>query len=107
MKTARAYIEDVFRYVTGIKDLIEIFHRDIKSYLGMDDASSHTFDSLHAHVHWVYCAHILLNDFDGSNEFGINMKQDIVQAKCENENLKNILKKNSQFNNERGCMPHK
>ena len=38
---------------------IEIFHKMVKSYLGMEDAGSSKFDTLHAHVHWVYCAYIL------------------------------------------------
>ena len=41
---------------------IEIFHRDIKSYLGMEDAGVKRFDSLHNHVHWVYLAYILLKE---------------------------------------------
>jgi tetrahydromethanopterin S-methyltransferase subunit F len=39
---------------------IELFHRDSKQYLGMMEAGVHNFDSLVSHVHWVYCAYLLL-----------------------------------------------
>jgi hypothetical protein len=41
---------------------IEIFHREIKSHLGMEDAGVRSFKSLHNHVHWVYVAYILLKE---------------------------------------------
>lgn len=41
---------------------IELFHRDIKSFLGLEDAGVRSFDSLHNHVHWVYVAYNLLKD---------------------------------------------
>ena len=31
--------------------LVELFHRDLKSYLGLEDAGVRKFGSLHAHVH--------------------------------------------------------
>lgn len=40
---------------------IEIFHKDVKQYLGFQDVAVTTFDAVKAHVHWVYCAYILLN----------------------------------------------
>jgi hypothetical protein len=45
---------------------IEIFHKEVKSYLGFEDVSAQCFASVKAHVHWVYCAYILLNyQYDG------------------------------------------
>ena len=41
---------------------IELFHRDIKSFLGLEDAGVKNFDSLHNHVHWVYVAYNLLKE---------------------------------------------
>jgi len=41
---------------------IELFHRDIKSFLGLEDAGVRSFDSLHNHVHWVYVAYNLLKE---------------------------------------------
>ena len=39
---------------------IEIFHKEVKSYLGFEDISAQWFVAVKAHVHWVYCAYILL-----------------------------------------------
>ena len=40
---------------------IEIFHKEIKSFLGFEDVATKWFDSVISHVHWVYCVYILLN----------------------------------------------
>ena len=40
---------------------IEIFHKQVKMFLGFQDVATKTFDSVKAHVHWVYCAYILLH----------------------------------------------
>lgn len=40
--------------------LIEVFHKAVKSYLGMEHAGVWDFDSLQAHMHWVYTVYLLL-----------------------------------------------
>jgi hypothetical protein len=40
---------------------IELFHKKIKMFLGFEDVSAKYFRSVISHVHWVYCAYILLN----------------------------------------------
>ena len=40
---------------------VEIFHKMVKQHLGFEDVATHGFDSVKAHVHWVYCAYILLH----------------------------------------------
>ncbi len=40
---------------------IELFHKEVKMYLGFEDVSARWFLSVKAHVHWVYCAYILLH----------------------------------------------
>ena len=40
---------------------IETFHKEVKMFLGFEDVSAKWFDSVVSHVHWVYCAYILLN----------------------------------------------
>ncbi len=40
---------------------IEIFHKEIKMFLGFADVSAKHFSSVISHVHWVYCAYILSN----------------------------------------------
>jgi hypothetical protein len=39
----------------------QIFHKEVKSYLGFQDVAAKSFTSVKAHVHWVYCAYILLH----------------------------------------------
>lgn len=41
---------------------IELFHKSIKMHLGFEHVATTSFDSVVAHVHWVYCAYILLQD---------------------------------------------
>ena len=40
---------------------IEIFHKEVKMFLGFEDVATKWFSSVIAHVHWVYCVYILLN----------------------------------------------
>ena len=40
---------------------IELFHKTVKQHLGFEDVSTSGFDSVISHVHWVYCAYILLS----------------------------------------------
>jgi len=39
---------------------IELFHKDVKQRLGFEDVATSGFASVMSHVHWVYCAYILL-----------------------------------------------
>lgn len=41
--------------------LIEIFHKQVKMFLGFEDVAAKCFESVISHVHWVYCTYILLN----------------------------------------------
>jgi hypothetical protein len=41
--------------------LIEIFHKTVKMHLGFEDVATKSFESVKSHVHWVYCAFILLH----------------------------------------------
>lgn len=43
---------------------IELFHRASKHQFGLLDAGVHNFDSLTAHIHWVYCAYLLMHDLE-------------------------------------------
>lgn len=44
-----------------IRWAIEIFHKEVKMFLGFRDVATKSFQSVKAHVHWVYCAYILLH----------------------------------------------
>lgn len=75
---------------------IELFHRDVKSYLGFEDAGVRKFDSLHAHIHWVYCSYILLKDlFPSAN--GIKDAQGFFKKKIELQANKKIIQSLSQI----------
>jgi hypothetical protein len=40
---------------------VELFHKDVKQNLGFEDVATSGFDSVKAHVYWVYCAYIVLH----------------------------------------------
>jgi Transposase DDE domain len=40
---------------------VELFHKCVKQNLGFEDVATHGFDAVMSHVHWVYCAYILLH----------------------------------------------
>jgi hypothetical protein len=40
---------------------IELFHKTVKQYLGFEEVATSGFDAVMSHVHWVYCAYILLS----------------------------------------------
>ena len=53
----------VRQIVTGyrLRWAVELFHKSVKQNLGFEDVATHGFDAVIAHVHWVYCAYILLH----------------------------------------------
>jgi hypothetical protein len=54
---------------------VESFHRTAKSRLGMTEAGLTSFDAINAHVHWVYCAYILLEDLHLAGATSLEDKQ--------------------------------
>ena len=68
----------------------------VKSHLGMEDASSRKFNTIHAHVHWVYCAYILLSDFS-DDSLGIKEKQELLLAQIEISQLKKVIQKSTMI----------
>jgi hypothetical protein len=77
---------------------VELFHRAVKSNLGFEDAGVEKFDTLHAHIHWVYCAYIFLHDLIEGEGIGVKDKQIILEAKIEATKIKRIIQKVTQFN---------
>ena len=54
-------------HVFRIRWEVELFHKFTKSQLGMEDVAAHKFESINAHVLWVYVAYALLQMRSGDN----------------------------------------
>ncbi len=79
---------------------IEIFHKEVKMFLGFEDVSAISFDAVTAHVHWVYCAYILLNSQLPGIPAEMNSlaeKQKRVQAIVENKEKSRVMQLLTQF----------
>ncbi len=81
--------------------VIEIFHKEVKMFLGFEDVSAKWFDSVISHVHWVYCAYILLN----SNPPGMpgqiksmERKQQLVEEMIKRKELSGLSQLMTQIN---------
>ena len=79
---------------------VEIFHKTVKQHLGFEDVATHGFDSVKAHVHWVYCAYILLHmSPPGLSEEAQSLgdKQRQLQKGIENKEKRRVLQKLTQI----------
>ena len=80
---------------------IELFHRAAKSQFGMIDVGVSDFDALTAHIHWVYCAYILLHKVEIPKAASLLEKQRTLQKVVEREplvmKLKQIVAARTQF----------
>jgi len=80
---------------------IELFHRAAKSQLGMLDAGVSDFDALAAHIHWVYCAYILLHKVEIPKAAGLLERQRCLQKMVEHApmvaHVKQIMSARTQF----------
>ena len=85
--------------------LVELFHRDLKSYLGLEDAGVRKFDSLHAHVHWVYCAFNLLKEMNVPR-MGIKGAQIVLEQKIKRREVNNIIQLLSRINGSHQVKTH-
>lgn len=66
---------------------IEIFHREIKSYLGFEDAGVKKFNALHNHIHYVYVAYNLMKEKypnEGVKEGQRNLEKEVQIVKNKN-----------------------
>ena len=69
---------------------IEIFHKEIKMFLGFEDVSATHFTSVISHVHWVYCTYILMNSSPPGFPAGVKSmaeKQLVINKIIENKGL--------------------
>ena len=80
---------------------IEIFHKMIKMFLGFEDVAPKWFDSVVSHVHWVYCAYILLNFHPPGMPKDIKSiaeKQKMITHSAKNKEISHALQLLSQIN---------
>jgi len=88
--------------VTGyrMRWAVELFHKCVKQNLGFEDVATHDFDAVMSHVHWVYCAYILLHMSPpglspGSQSIGD--KQRALQQGLADKEKRQILQKLTQI----------
>jgi hypothetical protein len=79
---------------------IELFHKTVKQHLGFEDVATSGFASVLSHVHWVYCAHILLSMSPpgvstGAKSLGAKQRQ--LQQLLENQEKRRILQRLTQI----------
>jgi hypothetical protein len=88
--------------VTGyrLRWAIELFHKSVKQNLGFEDVATHGFDAVSSHVHWVYCAYILLHMSPPGLSPGVHSigdKQRALQQGLADKEKRHILQKLTQI----------
>src|SRR5262252_5279441 len=88
--------------VTGyrMRWAVELFHKCVKQHLGFGDVATPSFDAVISHVHWVYCAYILLHMAPPGLAPGnqsIGDKQRALQQSLADKEKRHILQKLTQI----------
>jgi hypothetical protein len=79
---------------------VELFHKCVKQHLGFAEGATHGFEAVMSHVHWVYCAYILLHMSSPGLSPGaqsIGDKQRALQQGLANKEKRHILQKLRQI----------
>ena len=79
---------------------VELFHQDVKQRLEFEDVATSSFDAVVSHVHWVYCAYILLHMSPpgmSPEAKSIGDKQRHVQLCLEHKEKRRVLQKLTQI----------
>lgn len=79
---------------------IELFHTEVKMHLGFEDVATSTFDAVQAHVHWVYCAYILLHMAPPGvppDVKSVGEKQRKIHERLEHKEKRRVLQKLTQI----------
>ena len=79
---------------------MELFHKTVKQHLGFEDVATSGFDAVMSHVHWVYCAYILLSRSPPGVSAGVKSlgdKQRQLQQICANQEQRRVLQKLTQI----------
>ena len=79
---------------------MELLHKTVKQPLGFEDVATSGFASVMSHVHWVYCAYILLSMAPpgvsaGAKRLGDKQRQ--LQQLFENQEKRRILQQLTQM----------
>jgi hypothetical protein len=85
---------------------IEIFHKQIKMFLGLEDIAAKHFNSVISHVHWVCCAYILLTHpppgvLEQTDLFA--ERQRLVKKMLDTKEKSRIMQLLTQFDGPRRC----
>jgi hypothetical protein len=88
--------------VTGyrMRWAVELFHKSVKQNLGFEEVATHGFDAVIAHVHWVYCAYLLLHMSPPGLSPGVQSigdKQRALQQGLAAKEKRHILQKLTQI----------
>ena len=88
--------------VTGyrMRWAVEVFHKTVKQHLGFEDVATHGFEAVMSHVHWVYCAYILLHMAPPAlspRAQSIGEKQRALQQGLADKEKRQILQKLTQI----------
>jgi hypothetical protein len=88
--------------VTGyrMRWAVELFHKTVKQHLGFEDVATHGFEAVISHVHWVYCAYMLLHMAPPGLSPGaqsIGDKQRALQQGLADKEKRQILQKLTQI----------
>jgi hypothetical protein len=79
---------------------IEIFHKEVKMFMGFQEVAAKNFESVLAHVHWVYCAYMLINALPRPGHIHKNSlaeKQQYVRAIVDGKEKARIIQLLTQF----------
>jgi hypothetical protein len=79
---------------------IELFHKTVKQHLGFEEVATSGFDSVMSHVHWVYCAYILLSRSPprvSADARSLGYKQRQLQQLLANQEKRRILQQLTQI----------
>jgi len=79
---------------------VELFHKAVKQHLGFEEVATSGFDSVMSHVHWVYCAYILLHMAPPGVPPAVKSlgeRQRKLQACLEHKEKRRILQKFTQI----------
>jgi hypothetical protein len=82
-----------------IRWAIEIFHKEIKMFLGFEDVATQSFRSVISHVHWVYCVYLLLNACPAGNDAkSVAEKQQWVSRVIDRKEKSRVIQLLTQYN---------